>query len=145
MSNNVPWVPADQYGRSLSGFSVNLLVSDMDAALHFQTTVLQAVVVFRDARFAVLQGYGGEWMLHRDDTYRNHPMGAQVSENIRRGAGVELRLHGCDPDQAEAAARKSGYQVLSPATDKPHGLREVYILDRDGYTWVPDIHTADVG
>ena len=23
------------------------------------------------------------------------------------------------------------------ATDKPHGLREAYILDPDGYCWVP--------
>ena len=38
-----------------------------------------------------------------------------------------------------AAALQRGYEVLEPASDKPHGLREAYILDADGYVWVPDI------
>ena len=54
-----------------------------------------------------------------------------------RGAGVELRLYGVDPDEAEAAARRSGATVLAPAADKPHGLREAHIVDDDGYVWVP--------
>ena len=32
-----------------------------------------------------------------------------------------------------------GYTVLAGAMDKPHGLREVYLLDQDGYLWVPGI------
>jgi hypothetical protein len=28
--------------------------------------------------------------------------------------------------------------VLAEAADKPHGLRESYIVDPDGYVWVPD-------
>ena len=43
------------------------------------------------------------------------------------------------PTRPSAAALKHGYEVLEPATDKPHGLREAYILDGDGYVWVPDI------
>ena len=39
----------------------------------------------------------------------------------------------------EAAARRLGYSVLDGATNKPHGLREAYILDPDGDLWVPDI------
>ena len=58
----------------------------------------------------------------------------------QRGAGSELRLHGRDPDQAEAAARRLGFKVLVSATDKPHGLREAYLVDADGYVWVPDVH-----
>ena len=54
-----------------------------------------------------------------------------------RGAGVELRLYGVDPDQAEARARAAGQVVLAGSADKPHGLRECYLLDEDGYTWVP--------
>jgi hypothetical protein len=53
--------------------------------------------------------------------------------------GAELRLHGRDPDAAEAAAKRLGYTVLASATDKPHGLREVFLIDSDGYLWVPDI------
>ena len=42
------------------------------------------------------------------------------------------------PDAAVAAAPPAGYDVLDPAADKPHGLREAYILDADGYVWVSD-------
>lgn len=34
-------------------------------------------------------------------------------------------------------ARRLGYAALAGAADKPHGLREVYILDDDGYLWAP--------
>jgi len=54
-----------------------------------------------------------------------------------RGAGIELRLYGTDPDAAEGRAREAGAIVLAGAIDKPHGLREAYILDGDGYVWVP--------
>ena len=37
-----------------------------------------------------------------------------------------------------AAALEHGFEVLEPATTKPHGLREAYILDADGYVWVVD-------
>jgi uncharacterized glyoxalase superfamily protein PhnB len=57
----------------------------------------------------------------------------------QRGAGIELRLHGCDPDAAAASAKKLGYKILSEATDKPYELREAHLVDADGYVWVPDI------
>ena len=60
-----PWMPADEYGKSLTGFGVNLLV-------------------------------------------------------------VEI-----------ARARQRGDTILAGAMDKPHGLREVYIVDPDGSVWVP--------
>jgi len=133
-----PWMSADAYGRSLSGLTVNLLVSDMSEALAFQERVLEATVVYSDPDFAVLRGHGAEWMLHADHTYEVHPMKAAVVGLEVRGGGVELRLHGCDPDRAEAAARREGYVVLAAASDMPHGLREVFLLDPDGYVWVPD-------
>ena len=55
------------------------------------------------------------------------------------GADAEFRLHGIHLDEAEANARTRGYIVLAGALDKPHGLREAYILDPDGYCWVPDV------
>jgi catechol 2,3-dioxygenase-like lactoylglutathione lyase family enzyme len=133
-----PWMDAADYGRSLSGFGVNLLVPDIDAALAFQTKVLEAEVVYADADFAVLDGYGASWMLHADHTYRDHPLFGSLADTPVRGIGCELRLHRCDPDAAEARARDLGYTVLAGAMDKPHGLREAYILDADGYLWVPD-------
>jgi hypothetical protein len=39
----------------------------------------------------------------------------------------------------ETLARDGGYTVLAGALDKSHGLREAYILNPDGYCWVPDI------
>ena len=60
-----------------------------------------------------------------------------------RGAGVELRLYDLDPDAAEARARAAGYHVLQVAANKPHGLRECYLVDPDGYVWVPGIGIAD--
>ena len=136
-----PWMPAKDYGRSLRGLTVNLLVADIEAALAFQREVLGATVVYSDPDFAVCSAHGAEWMLHADHTYENHPMGSTVGAASPRGGGLEIRLHGCDPDAAEAAARRLGFEVLSPATDKGHGLREAYIRDPDGYVWVPDVHS----
>ncbi len=139
----MPWMPADEYGRSLGGFSFNLLVRNVAKAIAFQREVLGAVVVYSDADFAVLRralpGGTVEWMLHADHTYGDHPLLALTGDNALRGVGVELRLHGLDPDAAASAAHKLDYTVLQAPADKPHGLREAYIVDPDGYVWVPDV------
>lgn len=136
-----PWRPAPDYGRSLRGLTVNLLVRDIAAAVAFQRDVLGAQVVYADADFAVLRAGGGEWMLHTDHTYQGHPLHREVAAVTARGAGIELRLHGRDPDVAAAAARARGHVVLADPADKPHGLREAFIADPDGYIWVPDVPT----
>lgn len=135
--SGTPWMPADEYGRGLKGFGVNLLVSDVVASVAFATAVLGAEAVYHDADFAVLWRGAVEWMLHADHAYADHPLAGFVKGLDGRGAGVELRLYDCDPDAAEAAARAAGYLVLAGAADKPHGLREAFILDPDGYCWVP--------
>jgi catechol 2,3-dioxygenase-like lactoylglutathione lyase family enzyme len=134
-----PWMPAPTYGRSLCGLTLNLLVRNIAAALPFQCEVLGAAVVYSDADFAVLRYGEVEWMLHADHTYLEHPLHPSLAEAMPRGVGAELRLHGRDPDVAEAAARRLGCTVLAGTTDKPHGLREVYLVDPDGYLWVPDV------
>jgi uncharacterized glyoxalase superfamily protein PhnB len=136
-----PWMPAADYGRGLAGLGVNLLVAEIDRAVAFQRTVLGAEPVYADPDFAVMRGQGAEWMLHADHAYDRHPLRRRAAEAGTRGSGLELRLHGCDPDRAEAAALAAGYEVLASAADKPHGLREAYIVDPDGYVWVPDIST----
>jgi catechol 2,3-dioxygenase-like lactoylglutathione lyase family enzyme len=132
-------MPAPEYGRSLRGLTLNLLVRDVERALPFHRDVLGARVVYHDADFAVLSRDGVEWMLHADHAYDRHPVYPSLASEQPRGLGAELRLHGRDPDEAEAAARRLGYRVLVPATDKAHGLREAYLVDPDGYLWVPDI------
>ena len=78
-------------------------------------------------------------MLHADHTYDSHPLDVSLRTGQSRGLGAEIRLHGRDPDQAQDVAQRLGYQVLQKAMDKPHGLREVFILDPEGYLWVADI------
>ncbi len=133
-----PWMPAPAYGRSLKALSVNLLVKDIARAVAFAREVLGARVVYADADFAVLRHADAEWMLHADHTYSSHPLLSLTGDGALRGVGIELRLHDHDPDAAVAAAKRLGYTVLAAAADKPHGLREAYIADPDGYIWVPD-------
>lgn len=134
-----PWMSAPEYGRTLKNLSLNLLVKSIERALGFQTKVLEAKIVYSDPDIAVLRGHGAEWMLHADHTYMENPMYDLISSEASRGVGVEIRLHGLDPDSAEANAIQHGYTVFAPAKDKAHGMRETYLIDPDGYMWVPDI------
>lgn len=134
-----PWMPAPDYGRSLRGLTINLLVRDVARSVAFQRDVLGAEAVYSDADFAVMRLAGAEWMLHADHTYGDHPLLALTGDGAVRGAGAEFRLHDCDPDRAAAAAARLGHTVLAPPADKPHGLREAYLVDPDGYVWVPDV------
>ena len=134
-----PWMPAPRYARTLEGLTVNLLVRDIARSLPFHREVLGATLVYSDPDFAVLRHRDAEWMLHADHTYDTHPVHAALVKATSRGLGAELRLHGRDPDEAERAARRLGFEVIEAATDKPHGLREVFLRDEDGYVWVPDV------
>jgi catechol 2,3-dioxygenase-like lactoylglutathione lyase family enzyme len=139
-----PWMPAPDYGRSLKGFNVNVVVREIAPALAFQTEVLGVRAVYSDEDIAVLRHDGQDWMLHADHTYIDetageHPFLQRCAQAAPRGAGVELRLYGIDPDAAEARARARGDPVLAPSRDKPHGLRECHLVDPDGYVWVPGI------
>ena len=133
------WMPAPEYGRGLRGLGINLIVRDVTAALRFQAEVLEAEIIHNDRDFAAIRGFGGEWMLHSDHTYSDHPLKGSLDEGLARGIGAELRLYGRDPDAAEAKAEKLGFDVLAGALDKPHGLRKAYIIDQDGYLWVPGV------
>jgi len=139
-ADNKPAFPsAPDFGRSLRGFGVNLLVKDVTAALAFQTEVLRVRLVHHDGDFAVLTHGGAVWMLHGDGTYHSHPLLPLLSDGAVRGLGCELRLYDLDPDACEARARALGYEVLQESRNKPHGLRECYLLDRDNYLWVPGV------
>lgn len=138
-----PWIPTVTYAHGLQGMSINLLVKEIEPQVRFVQQVLGVQVVYSDPDIAVYQHGEVQWMAHADHTYASsgNPLeqtGSPTS-SIDRGGLVELRVHHCDPDAAESRARQLGYKVLTPAEDKPHGLREVYIKDTDGYIWVPDI------
>ena len=85
-----PFMPAGDYGRSLQGFGVNLLVRDVARAVAFQTEVLGVELVHADADFAVLSHRGHQWMLHADHTYGEHPLLSLTGDGAIRGAGAEL-------------------------------------------------------
>ena len=131
----------EDYGRSLKGFGINLLVRDVARTVDFARNILLAETATVDKDFAVLRhrvnGHVlAEWMLHADGTYHSNPLLGLVPTDHPRGAGAELRLYHLDPDAAVARARARDYVVLSEAVNKPHGMREAYILDPDGYCWV---------
>ncbi len=132
-----PWMPADRFGRELTGVGINLMVPDIERALDFQSQVLGAGVIYADPDFAAVRACGGTWLLHADHAYADHPMHGIAVNAEGRGAGIEIRLYGADPDDAEARARDRGYTILEPSADKPHGLRECFLVDDDGYVWVP--------
>lgn len=129
----------DPYGRALKGFGVNILVKDVLAAVAFEVEVLGAEQVYSDPDFAIMRHDGMEWMLHSDGTYHSNPLLSVTGDGAIRGAGVELRVYNVDPDAAVKRAKERGDHILQEATDKPHGLREAYIMDPEGYVWVPGI------
>ena len=130
-------VGAEAFGASLKGIGLNLLVRNVKKTIAFLETVfgMNAHQVTDD--FAIMV-YGEQlFQVHADHTYSNNPLLGMLPETPPRGAGIELRLYDTDPDQAVERAEALGATILQPATDKPHGLREAYILCANGYAWVP--------
>ncbi|GAB1481070.1 hypothetical protein MASR2M74_36530 [Paracoccaceae bacterium] len=132
-------VPARDFGHALRGLSVNLLVRDVGAEVAFLVAVFGMLAHRVSADFAILTHAGQPFQLHSDASFGRHPLSALLPEAGPRGAGIELRLHEADPDQA--ATRAQGFEagmVLKAPLDKPgHGLREAVILSPSGYAWVP--------
>ncbi len=137
MKASEPPVSAPDYGRSLRGLGFNLIVKDIKQAVKFAVDVLGATTFFANDGFAAMKLNGADFMFHHDSTYHDNPLSGIVRGVEARGVGVELRVYGCDPDVAEAHARRGGWTVLAGCIDKPHGLRECMILDDEGYCWIP--------
>ena len=144
-AETTPFPSADAYGRSLEGFGVNILVSDVAASLAFLADVLGVAALYAERDFAVCRYQGHQWMLHSDASYHSNPLLALTGDGAIRGAGLELRLYGIDPDRAAARAEAAGFTVLQAPADKPHGLRETFIVGPDGYVWVPSVHKTTRG
>lgn len=130
-------VSAADFGKSLRGLGLNLLVRDVPATTAFLRDVFEVPTHRVSADFAIAIYAGDVFQLHGDGTYHANPLLGLLPENPPRGAGIEIRLFETDPDAAAARAEALGYVILQPPRDKPHGLREAYILCQDGYAWVP--------
>jgi uncharacterized glyoxalase superfamily protein PhnB len=131
-----------EFGRRLAtqrGIGLNLLVHDVGLAVKFHELVLEAFVEYVDPDMAIVRLEQSTVLLHADHSYDRHPMVAEARTVEKRGAGAELRVYGLNPDRAESNAREHGFMILASAATKPHGLRECYLQDRDGYVWVPSI------
>ena len=130
-------VKAPEFGASLRGIGLNMLVKDVPAICSMLETVfdMKSHQVTQD--FAIVT-YGDQvFQIHADGTYHSHPLLGLLPESGVRGAGLEIHLYDTDPDEAAARAETAGMHVLAPPADKPHGLREAYILCPNGYAWVP--------
>ena len=130
---------AAEMGHRLHGFGVNLVVKQIARSTLFLTEVLEFELLRADKDYAVLAHRDQLFQLHCDATYIQHPLLALLPESGLRGAGAEFRLYDVDPDKVETRAREFGAEILQTATDKPHGLRECFVLDSDGYCWVPSV------
>ncbi|MBU74643.1 MAG: hypothetical protein CMM73_02905 [Rhodospirillaceae bacterium] len=75
--------------------------------------------------------------LHADSTYYANPLPSLLQEVGIPGAGAEFWLFDWDPDPAACRAEVAGWYILELPTDKAHGLRKYFLLDLEGYSWVP--------
>ena len=130
-------VEAGVFGAGLRGLGLNIVVRDVRTTAAFLETVFGMGIHRLSADFAIVTYGDTVFQLHSDGTYASNPLLALLPENPPRGCGIELRLYDSDPEVAAARAEAAGGTILQPPTDKPHGLREAYILDPDGYVWVP--------
>ena len=114
-----PKMSGADYGRSLTGIGFNLIVNDLERAIHFACQVIQAEVFFRTDVFAAMKLSGQHFMFHINDSYRGNELHATLTSDAPRGVGIELRCYHTDPDEAEARAREAGYTVLAGASTNP--------------------------
>jgi catechol 2,3-dioxygenase-like lactoylglutathione lyase family enzyme len=126
---------ASDYGRTLSGLSVNLIVRDVARSTPFYSDVLELQRLYSDEDFAAFEREGVRLQLHADHAYSGMPWASRLAETAKRGLGVEIRILGIDPDAAERRAREGGFVVLVPVRDWPHGWRDCVLEDPDGYTF----------
>jgi catechol 2,3-dioxygenase-like lactoylglutathione lyase family enzyme len=126
---------AAEYGRTLSGLSVNLIVREVARSIPFYTGVLELRLLYSDEDFAAFEREGVRLQLHADHTYAQMPWAKRLAESSPRGLGAEVRILGIDPDAAERRARAGGFTVAVPVRDWPHGWRDCLLEDPDGYTF----------
>ena len=156
MDDRYALMKADRMGRELTGFGVNLLVRQPVSHARDLALVLGLRLIRSELHFALLSWpvWGSDGaisghhllQLHSDASYADNPLPSLLPEFGVRGGGIELRLFGADPDTVVArAVQQPGWGILAPPRDKPHGLREAYVTDTEGYCWVPSLALPEVG
>lgn len=130
---------AGDFGRSLSGLGLNLLVRDVKGLAGFLVDVFAMQAHRLSDDFAIIAYGDALFQLHADHTYHANPLPSLVPEAGARGGGIEIRLFDTDPDEAAANAGAHAHEttLLQAPADKPHGLRECIILCENGYAWMP--------
>jgi len=138
-------VSAEDFGRSLRGLGLNVLVRNVPETVSFLRNVFDMEAHRQSQDFAIMIYHGQVFQVHADHTYHSHPLPSLIPESGPRGGGLEIRLYETDPDLAAERAARSGQElvILQEPTDKPHGLRECVILCSDGYAWLPSRALTD--
>lgn len=130
-------VPPPDFGASLRGIGLNLLVRDVYAQAEFLTAVLGMAAHRVSEDFAIMTHGSDLLQLHADHTYGSHPLLGLLPETPPRGAGAAIYLFNADPDHAVKRATDADGVILQACENKPHGLREACILCPNGYAWTP--------
>ena len=137
-------VPAAQFGAALQGITLNLLTRDVRGEAAFLAGVLGCAIYRASDDYAIVLHGKIVMQLHADRTFAAHALYGLLPKAGPRGAGIEIRLHGVDPDTA--CAQAGGFAdaiVLAAPQDKSgHGLREAVILSPSGYAFVPSLPLA---
>ena len=130
-----PWMPAREFGKTLRGLSLNLIVRDPQRSLPFYTEVLGFTALYSDPDFAALARGDVRVQLHAGHTYEEMPWAPRLGSTEKRGLGAEIRILGIDPDGVEHRARERGYTVVIAPRVRNHGWRETHVEDPDGYVF----------
>jgi len=132
-------VSAEDFGRSLHGLGLNILVRSVPRTADFLTDVFLMKIHRQSTDFAIVSYADQIFKLHADHTYHSHPLPSLLPEIGPRGGGIEIPLYQTNPDNAyqRAEERKHDSTLLAPPVNKPHGLRECVILCESGYAWAP--------
>ncbi|MGJ8557683.1 MAG: glyoxalase, partial [Sulfitobacter geojensis] len=105
-------IGAEDFGASLRGIGLNLLVREVAAQIDFLETVFDMKSFQPTADFAIMT-YGEQvFQIHADGTYHSNPLLGLLPENPPRGGGIEIRLYDTDPEAACAKAAAAGGTVL---------------------------------
>ena len=109
-------VSAADFGTSLRGLGLNILVCDVIAQAEFLSAVFDMKAHRVSGDFAIMT-YGDQvFQIHSDGTYHSHPLLSLRPEAGARGGGAQFHLFATDPD---VAASKADAMVVISCKNQP--------------------------